>query len=95
MKYESWTELSQAESLHHLGELLPLNCIEECTLSGDNSDGCEYWIEELGLQIPCETCRDWLSQEGAWCDGELNRMNNCELNTRVLWLAAWLAKEEM
>lgn len=82
------TITTDIESLGHLHDLLPKECIDECSCSGDTYAACEKWVRELDLTIPNRTCLRELKEVGAWDDEELLELDNTELNIRFLWLAA-------
>ena len=78
----------EIDDYNHLFELLPEECIDECSGSGDNGPACEYWVDKLSLNIPRQQCIDELKSFGAWTKEELNKESDKELNERFLWIAA-------
>lgn len=51
---------------HELYELLPKECIKDCTRTGDNYRACKAWGRALGLSLPQKVCLRILSEAGAW-----------------------------
>lgn len=82
------TITNEIDDYAHLHELLPQECINDCSCSGDNYDACEKWVRELDLTIPNHICLRDLREMGAWEYEELIELDNRELNIRFLWLAA-------
>jgi hypothetical protein len=80
--------ITEVEGLFHLHELLPPECIAECSASGDNGPACTYWAEKLGLDIARSQCIFEMLTYGAWTEEELKKETTKELNERYLWLAA-------
>jgi hypothetical protein len=80
-------EITEIDDAVHLHEMLPAECIAECSCSGDNYRACEEWVEKLSLNIPRDKCLEILKEVGAW-DDELEDSDDVELNITTLWIAA-------
>lgn len=76
------------EDYMHLAEMLPSDCKEQCSASGDQYNTCAEWVEILGLNIPREKCISELKDFGTWDDDELEDDSDIELNIKYLWISA-------
>ena len=71
---------------------LPLECINDCSGSGDRSRDVAYWVNRLQFDGPSWLFREYLREYGAWdrtelCDHNKNR-------ERVLWIWACNCAED-
>lgn len=80
--------ITEIDDYNHLFELLPEECIDECSGPGDRTYLCEMWVDRLGLNIPREQCIKELLPWGAWKREELEAESDKDLNVRFLWIAA-------
>jgi hypothetical protein len=80
--------INMIDDAYHLHEMLPAECINDCSCSGDNAVACEEWVKKLSLAIPREKCTTILREIGAWDDDEIAKWDDTELNITVLWIAA-------
>ena len=86
--------LNDAESIQHLGELLPKEAVADIAMSGLNEEACFFWARELNLKLTRKTLINWLKEEGGWTDQELKSKSILELKVIAIWLASWLAFEQ-
>ncbi len=77
--------LNDVESIQHLSEELPKNCIKECARSGDTYCACKSWVRHLSLNIPRDLC---ISELRKYAFDDLEDDSDEELNIKFLWLAA-------
>lgn len=80
--------ITEIESFMHLHELLPAECIADCSETGDCYEACSYWVQQLGLSISRDKCIKELNEIGSWSDEDLEDDNDFELNIKLLWIAA-------
>lgn len=66
---------------------LPVDCIRDCSASGDVSQAVEYWRNRLNLTVNRERAIECLKGYGAWDDETLAASSNNEIAERILWLA--------
>jgi hypothetical protein len=70
---------------------LPLECIGDCSGSGDRDADVSAWVDRLSFDGPAWMFREYLRQFGAWDSAEL-----CDHNAnrkRVLWTWACACAE--
>ncbi len=83
---ETWGGINEVDGYYHLSELLPQDCINQCSSSGDQYYSCKEWVNRLGLNIPRQQCIKELTEFGAWDD--LEDETDLELNIKYLWIAS-------
>lgn len=72
-------------TLQDIYDALPDDCINEICQSGNNEDACEWWVQELDMNLSNGACHRLIKQSGC----ELDTDDNFRLNVFVIWLAAW------
>ena len=71
---------------------LPIECICDCSGSGDRDDDVGAWVDRLEFDGPSWLFRQYLKGFGAWDSADLCDHN--ENRKRVLWIWACNAKED-
>lgn len=67
---------------------LPVECIEDCSSSGDVSETVEYWRDKLDITVNRTRAIECLSGYGAWEDEELAAWTDEKIAEYILWLAS-------
>lgn len=94
--WESWGGDSFVEldysgmGFYDLSCLMPKECKDHCSESGDNYFACKMWANDLNLNQSRETCLK-IMQEHALEDYEND--SDEELRIKFLWLAAGMNDE--
>lgn len=70
---------------------LPLECICDCSGSGDRDEDVTAWVKRLNFDGPAWLFRDYLKGYGAWDSHDLCDHN--ENRKRVLWIWACNCRE--
>lgn len=70
---------------------LPLECICDCSGSGDRDEDVGRWVDRLNFDGPAWLFREYLKGFGAWSTAELCDHN--ENRKRVLWIWACNCRE--
>ena len=82
--------ISHYHLIEEIEDSLPQKAIDDICQSGSNDLSVEYWANRLRhLEISKESCIAFLREYGCWTFKELNQMNTCKLNEKVIWLCAW------
>ena len=71
---------------------LPLECICDCSGSGDRDDDVGAWVDRLEFDGPAWLFREYLKGFGAWDAADL--CDHDENKKRVLWIWACNCAEE-
>lgn len=66
---------------------LPLECINDCSGSGDVTEAVVFWTERLGFTVERGPAIQCLSGYGVWEDEELTSASDEWLAQRILWIA--------
>ena len=66
---------------------LPLDCVHDCSASGDVTDAVTYWVERLDFEVARVAAIAYLQEFGAWTDQELAETPDRDHAMRVLWIA--------
>jgi hypothetical protein len=75
----------------HARRQLPLECICDCSGSGDRSHSVAYWVDRLEFDGPPWLFREYLREFGAWDRSDL--CDHTENRRRVLWTWACASAE--
>jgi hypothetical protein len=70
---------------------LPLECIGDCSGSGDRDDDVNAWVDRLDFDGPAWLFREYLRGFGVWSAADLCDHN--ENRKRVLWIWAYNCAE--
>lgn len=79
--------------IRDLESILPRKCVNDIAQSGDNAEACEFWLCKMRFTVSRRVAVDILGGYGAWERKELQAMPMNELKVKLLWIAAWNAKE--
>lgn len=74
-------------------EDLPVECIQECSASGDVYDAVEYWQQQLNFVVDRTNAISYLESTGAWDKSDLEESDDTSLAQRILWIACCDFKE--
>lgn len=66
-------------------EDFPEEAIQDCSASGDMGEAVDFWLAELGFDVPEEDARAYLRGYGAWDDDEL--ADHAQNRRRIFWIA--------
>lgn len=67
---------------------LPGECIIDCAHAGECYHDCDYWIDNLDLNLDIAKVRSELLEYGAWTEDELIEKGERETMIILLWCAA-------
>jgi hypothetical protein len=86
-------EMTDIREMAELADMLPQQCILDCTEGGSNYEACCEWVERLGIDIPRGVAVGMLREYGTWTDEELWAMGRSELNVSAIWIASGYAED--
>jgi hypothetical protein len=65
-------------------EDIPVDCINECSASGDCEPSCRQWMAKLDFTVDANNARKFIRAQGI---EDSNKMDNETLAMYVLWIA--------
>ena len=71
---------------------LPLECIADCSGSGDATENVKFWMNRLEFDGPKNLFKEYLKGFGAWDEDQLE--DHDENKMRVLWTWACSCSED-
>lgn len=66
---------------------IPMECVEDCSHSGECYEDCFLWVRKLKFQVQRKIAIQYLKETGAWEQEELEAMSTEDLSIKILWMA--------
>jgi hypothetical protein len=81
---------------HHKEITMPLECVNDCSHQGACDDDVSHWTPKIDLSMFTRKEKiTGLKETGGWSREELEKLEEYELDEKIVWIVACDLREEL